>query len=134
MQIGEVAKAAGIKPQTIRFYERKGLIKIPSRTASGYRSYPADTVQIVGFIKQSQALGYTLTEIKQLLSLHEQSGNANQVRALATAKIESINERIESLRQMREHLENFIAKCQCGEKALPDCPAITSFDYSVTET
>lgn len=134
MQIGEVAAGAGVKPQTIRFYERKGLIKPPGRTASGYRAYPASTVRIVRFIKQSQALGYTLTEIKQLLSLHDQSGNAGQFRALATAKIESINERIENLTQIREHLENFVANCKCGNKALPDCPAIQSFDYTVTET
>ncbi len=92
MQIGEVAKEAGIKAQTIRFYERRGLLKTPARTASGYRAFPASVIQIVRFIKQSQELGYTLGEIKQLLALHNRLGNAAQVRALATAKIDSITQ------------------------------------------
>jgi DNA-binding transcriptional MerR regulator len=92
MQIGEVAAQAGVKAQTIRFYERRGLLKTPARTASGYRAYPPSVVQIVRFIKQSQELGYTLAEIKQLLALHDRLGNAAQVRALATAKIDSITQ------------------------------------------
>ena len=81
MQIGEVAAQAGVKTQTIRFYERRGLLKEPMRIASGYRAYPASVVRVVRFIKQSQELGYTLAEIKQLLALHDQNGNAAQVRA-----------------------------------------------------
>ncbi len=92
MQIGEVAAQAGVKAQTIRFYEQRGLLKTPARTASGYRAYPPSVVQIVRFIKQSQELGYTLAEIKQLLALHDRLGNAAQVRALATAKIDSITQ------------------------------------------
>ncbi|MDQ3712126.1 MAG: heavy metal-responsive transcriptional regulator [Acidobacteriota bacterium] len=134
MQIGEVAKEAGIKAQTIRFYERRGLLKTPARTASGYRTYPPSVVQIVRFIKQSQELGYTLAEIKLLLALHGRSGNAAQVRALATAKIDSINQRIESLVQMRDELENIVAHCQCGDKAQPDCPAIEKLDHRATNS
>lgn len=134
MQIGEVAKEAGIKAQTIRFYERRGLLKTPARTTSGYRAYPASVVQIVRFIKQSQELGYTLAEIKQLLVLRDHSGNAAQVRALATAKIDSINKRIESLVQMRDELENIVANCQCGDDAQPDCPAIVKLDHRVANS
>lgn len=134
MQIGEVATQAGVKAQTIRFYERRGLLKTPARTASGYRAYSTNVVQIVRFIKQSQELGYTLAEIKQLLALHDRSGNAAQVRALATAKIDSINQRIESLVQMRDELENIIANCQCGDKAQPNCPAIEKLDHRATNS
>ncbi len=132
MQIGEVAKEAGIKAQTIRFYERRGLLKTPARTASGYRAFPASVIQIVRFIKQSQELGYTLAEIKQLLALRDYSGNAAQVRALATAKIDSITQRIESLARMRDELEILVANCQCGEEAQPDCPAIKKLDHRAT--
>lgn len=132
MQIGEVAAQAGVKTHTIRFYERRGLLKEPMRSTAGYRVYPAGVVRIVRFIKQSQELGYTLAEIKQLLALHEQNGNAAQVRALATAKIASINNRIESLAQMRDELANVVARCQCGSAAEPDCPAIEILDYKAT--
>lgn len=132
MQIGEVAAKAGVNTQTIRFYERRGLLKKPERTRSGYRSYQARVVQIVRFIKQSQELGYTLAEIKQLLALHDKHGNAEEVRALAAAKIESINSRIDVLIQMRNQLENLIANCRCGDKLQPDCPAIQQFDYCAT--
>jgi len=129
MQIGEVAAQAGVNAQTIRFYERRGLLKKPERMRSGYRAYPASVIQVVRFIKQSQELGYTLEEIKQLLALHDRRGNAAQVRALATAKIESINKRIESLVQMRDQLENIVVNCQCGNAAQPDCPAIEKLDH-----
>lgn len=129
MQIGEVAREGGVKAQTIRFYERRGLLKTPARTGAVYRAYPPSVVQIVRFIKQSQELGYTLEEIKQLLALREHSGNAAQVRALAAAKIESINGRIESLTRMRDELENIVARCQCGDEAQPDCPAIQSLNH-----
>ncbi len=134
MQIGEVAAEAGVKTQTIRFYERRGLLKEPMRTASGYRAYSASVVRVVRFIKQSQELGYTLAEIKQLLALHEQNGNAAQVRALATAKIDSINKRIESLAQMRDELENIVANCHCGDEGQPDCPAIEKLDHRATNS
>jgi Hg(II)-responsive transcriptional regulator len=132
MQIGELAKQAGVTTQTIRFYERCGVLKKPERMPSGYRSYSLQTVQTVRFIKQAQELGYTLEEIKQLLFLHEKGGNAEQVRALATAKIESINKRIESLAEMRDQLESFVSNCHCGDKTQPDCPAIAGLDFKTT--
>jgi DNA-binding transcriptional MerR regulator len=134
MQIGEVAAEAGVKTQTIRFYERRGLIREPERTRSGYRAYPASVVDVIRFIKESQELGYTLAEIKQLLALHDKDGNAEQVRALVTAKIEYINNRIDLLIQMRDQLENLAANCHCGDELQPDCPAIKQFDYRSTST
>ena len=130
MQIGEVAAQAGVNPQTIRFYERRGLLEKPARTTSGYRAYSASVVQVVRFIRQSQEFGYTLAEIKQLLVLRDnKNGNAAQVRALATAKIDSINKHIESLEQMRDELENIVANCQCGNRSQPDCPVIKNLDH-----
>jgi DNA-binding transcriptional MerR regulator len=133
MQIGELAKKAGVNTQTIRFYERNGLLNVPPRTASGYRAYSENTAQIVRFIKQSKELGYTLAEIKQLLALHEHSGNATQVRALAIAKIASINDKLEIMTRMRDDLKNMIANCKCGDEGNPDCPAVIKLDYRATE-
>ncbi len=133
MQIGEVAARAGVNAQTIRFYERRGLLKKPARTASGYRTYPVSVVRVVHFIKQSQELGFTLAEIKQLLVLREKKGgNAPQVRALATAKIDSINGHIRSLEKMRDELEAVVSDCQCGGETQPNCPALERFDDQAT--
>ncbi len=106
------------------------MLKKPARTSSGYRAYSASVVQVVHFIRQSQELGYTLAEIKQLLVLRDnKNGNAAQVRALAAAKIDSINKHIESLEQMRDELENIVANCQCGDESQPDCPVIEKLDH-----
>jgi Cu(I)-responsive transcriptional regulator len=132
MRIGKVATEAGVSVQAIRFYERHGLLSEPERLASGYRAYSADTVRIVRFIKQSQELGYTLNEVKQLLQLRERrSGNAAQVRALAEAKIRSIDERIRCLRRMRDELSSLLDACACGD-AQPMCPALEALDQSAT--
>ncbi len=82
------------------------------------------------FIKQSKDLGYTLAEIKQLISFHDAGGNATEIRALATAKIENIKQRIKDLEEMRDQLENLVSRCQCGTKSQPDCPAIKQLDYA----
>ena len=134
MQIGEVAAKAGVNAQTIRFYERRGLLKKPARTRSGYRVYPPSAVGVVRFIKKTQEAGYTLAEIKQLLALHnKKGGNAAEVRTLAEAKIESINRRIESLEKMRGRLQKILAGCQCGGETQPDCPALEAFDYQAAD-
>jgi DNA-binding transcriptional MerR regulator len=134
MQIGEIAREANVNTQTIRFYERLGLLQKPPRTASGYRRYAASTVDIVRFIKQSQEFGYTLSEIKQLLALrdHKQGGNAIQMRALAMTKISNINERIASLEKMRDELEIIVANCHCGDEMMPDCPVLEKLDHKAT--
>jgi len=131
MQIGELAEQAGVNTQTIRFYERRGLLKKPARTQSGYRTYSGGTVTVVRFIKQSQELGYTLAEIKQLLSFHESGGNANEIRELASTKLEDIRRRISGLEEMREQLEAFVANCHCGSAEQPACPPIEKLDFSV---
>lgn len=132
MQIGELAKEAGVNTQTIRFYERRGLLKTPARTQAGYRAYSDSSVQIVQFIKQSKELGYTLTEIKELLTLHDEKGDTAKAKTLAIAKIESINKQIEALTQMRDSLKTFVANCSCGTKLQPDCATIQQLDYKVS--
>lgn len=132
MQIGELAKEAGVNTQTIRFYERRGLLKAPARTQKGYRAYSDGSIQIVQFIKQSKELGYTLAEIKELLNLHEEKGDTAKAKTLAIAKIASIDKQIDNLKQMRNSLEKFVANCSCGTKLQPDCATIQQLDYKVS--
>lgn len=129
MRIGEVAKAAGVNLQTLRFYERCGLLRKPNRNKSGYRSYSVETVQIVCFIKQSQELGYTLQEIKQLLSLRERPDrNSTEVRAIVQSKLSEIERKITQLQQMRGELNQILNTCECGE-VTTRCPTLDNLDH-----
>jgi DNA-binding transcriptional MerR regulator len=131
MKIGEVAAYAGVNVQTIRFYERLGMLPTPARLASGYRIYPKNIVKLIQFIKQSQELGYTLDEIKQLLLLrsNRSKGNAQEVRAVVEAKIETIEDRIKRLKRIRKELKTILQKCQCGDYAQTNCPVLERLEY-----
>jgi DNA-binding transcriptional MerR regulator len=123
MRIGDVAAHAGVSVQTMRFYERKGLIKTPRRLQSGYRDYPEGTVKIVGFIKKNQSSGFTLAEIKSMLKLIA-SGSAaglNRQRDIKK-KIQALDDQIQSLRNIRDELIACLERCQCGDGHSP-CPA-----------
>jgi DNA-binding transcriptional MerR regulator len=88
MRIGEVAAAAGCSIQTLRYYERRGLLQAPERTAAGYRQYPPDTVRLIRFIKRAQDLGFTLDEIEELLKLRDATGKRRgEIRSVAKAKM-----------------------------------------------
>jgi len=129
MRIGEVAAAAGVGVQTLRFYERRGLVK-PSRLVSGYRNYTPDVVAVIRFIKQSQELGYTLGEIKQLLSLRARpSGNAAEVRTLAQAKLRDVENKLERLHRMRDELTHLLDACECGGD-ITRCPTLDALDHA----
>lgn len=117
--IGQVAKQAGIGVETVRFYERQGLIEDPPRTPSGYRQYPPDTVERLRFIRRAKELGFSLNEISELLSL---GGDAcAEVRALAAAKVSDIERRIADLQAMVTVLRRLVASCDAGidEDACP---------------
>lgn len=128
LKIGEVADRAGVNLQTIRYYEREGLLPEPPRLASGYRMFPQDAVRRVRFIKRAQELGFTLSEIKELLALRvdQQRGSAN-VRILAQAKITDIDQKIRTLQSMKRVLKQLADRCPgCGPPS--ECPILESFD------
>lgn len=101
LKIGQVAERGGVNLQTIRYYEREGLLPEPPRLQSGYRMFPDDTVRRVRFIKGAQDLGFTLSEIKELLALRiDQERNSAEVRTLAQAEIFSLRSSRE-LRKLR---------------------------------
>ena len=93
MRMGEVARQAGVNIQTLRYYERRGLLPEPERGTSGYRAYDPDTVRLVRFIKRAQELGFTLREIDDLIELRQSPRRGTEVRAVAFAKVEDIERR-----------------------------------------
>jgi len=129
MRIGKVAADAGVNIQTLRYYERRGLLPEPQRGSSGYRSYDVETVRLVRFIKRAQELGFTLREIKDLIELRESPRRGPQVRAVAAAKVDDIVRRIRQLTAMRKALGGLVAACDC-EGGAPTCPIIEALDDS----
>lgn len=128
MRIGELAAEAGVNLQTIRFYERRGLLREPPRLMSGYRTYSAEAVRTIRFIKRCQGLGFTLTEIAELLQVRERrSVNAARVRTMAEAKVQDIDERIRGLQNMRDELSRLLSRCTCGTGPTV-CPALEAMD------
>lgn len=129
LNIGEVAKRAGVGVDTVRFYERQGLIDEPPRRPSGYRQYPPDTVQRVRFIRRAKELGFTLPEIQDLISLRNVGRGAQrkEVLALAKAKLRDIDQRLAKLQAMRSALDGLIETCACGQ-GRPVCPILAALD------
>lgn len=122
MKIGELAALSGVGIHTVRFYERRGLLKTPLRLASGYRDYAPQAAETIRYIKQAQALGYALNEIKELLRLRAAPvANAAKARASAVAKLHSLDEKIAAMQRMRAELERIINNCDCGTAEQPEC-------------
>lgn len=128
MTIGEVAKAAEIGVETVRFYEREGLIAEPPRRRSGYRQYPPDTVRRVRFIRRAKELGFTLTEIGELLELRvDPTKSCADVRTLARAKMADIEAKMLDLARIQAALAELVRTCR-GKGATSDCPILDALD------
>jgi Hg(II)-responsive transcriptional regulator len=128
MRIGAVAARAGVNPQTLRYYERRGILGEPKRSPSGYREYPTDTVRLIRFIKRAQELGFTLDEIEELIELRQTTPKRRaKVRELAAAKICDIDERLARLQAMRGALSTLVEGCACGAETLT-CPILEALD------
>ncbi|MBL8821119.1 MAG: MerR family DNA-binding protein [Planctomycetia bacterium] len=119
---GALAKQAGLGIETVRYYERRGLLPVPARRSSGYRAYPEDAVLRLRFIKRSQELGFTLKEVKELLALWEDpETDRSIVRSKATAKAADIERRIRDLTVVRAKLLELSANCK-GKGSTKQCP------------
>lgn len=124
MRSGEMAQQAGVNVQTLRYYERRGLLEQPPRSASGYRSYPTEAVQIVRFVKRAQELGFILEEIGELLELAEGGPQeCKQARAVAATRMAELERRIVDLERMRDSLAELVTTCA---RPRPDrrCPLL----------
>lgn len=121
--IGRLAAAAGVGIDTVRFYERAGLMPRPQRTGAGYRSYGPDDVGRLRFIRRAKALGFALDEIAELLALSRGQGGREGVKALAQRRLRNLDERIAELTRLREVLGAYERRCT-GRGALAGCPII----------
>ena len=122
LTIGKLAKTAGVNIETIRYYQRLGLLVEPSKPMSGHRRYRPEQVKRVRFIKRAQALGFTLDEVASLLQLNAACA-CDETRALAARKLALIDQKMAALTAMRQALDGLVQ--QCG--ALDDqvtCPII----------
>ena len=129
LKIGQVAVEAGVHVETLRFYERKGLLKQPRRTPySGYRQYPEEAVRVVRFIKRAQELGFTLKEIEELLRLRDdQDSSCTEVRQAATSKLADIERKLRSLQAMKRALTVLVKSCS-SEGSTRNCPILEALD------
>lgn len=121
--ISKVAKELAINIETVRFYERRGLIEQPSKPVTGYRHYPRETVNRIRFIKRAQELGFTLNEINSLLSLNDKPcGHAQE---LAKHKLLTVKQKIRDLRHLEKALKALLIQCQSNQDD-SHCPVIDS--------
>ena len=127
--IGKVARMAGVGVETIRFYERRGLIEQPPKPAlGGFRAYPDETVRRIRFIRQAQELGFSLREIQDLMSLRaDPAADSGDVRERARVKVTEVNRKIVELERIRSALEALIAACP-GGGALRACSIMDAFE------
>ena len=122
LTIGKLAKAADINVETVRYYQRTGLLEEPAKPAQGYRIYPEETLHRIHFIKRAQRLGFTLKEIEELLELG--SEHCTDIRAKAEEKRDLIQQQIKDLQALQNTLNNLIESCCQGSEN--NCPIVES--------
>jgi DNA-binding transcriptional MerR regulator len=127
VRTGELAAKVAVNPQTLRDYERRGLLAEPDRSPGGYRTYPDGAVRRVRFIKRAQELGFTLAEVETLLLAEGGPDRCDGVRALATEKITDLRRRIAGLRALQAGLTRLVATCELP-RAERECPILHELD------
>jgi len=128
LTISQLADAAGVGRETVRFYERKGLILDPGRSAAGYRRYPAEAVDRLRFIRRAQGLGFTLDEIGDFLELRvDEVAACGAVEVRARAKLVSVAEKLAELKRMQRVLQRLVAACAAREPT-SHCPILEEIE------
>ena len=128
MQIGKLAEEVGVSVQTVRYYERRGLLPEPDRTGTGYRSYDREAVLRLRFVLTAKGLGFTLSEIRELIDLRVDPATvAEDVRTRARQKIQMTQAKITDLRRLLAGLERLVAECDAGGSP-HDCALMHSFE------
>jgi MerR family mercuric resistance operon transcriptional regulator len=125
--IGGLAKAAGVGVETVRYYQRRGLLAEPARPSGEVRRYGDEDLKRLKFIRSAQAAGFTLNEIKELIDLHTSDGRA-RARELAQARVAALDSKIEELREARNALAGLATAC--ARKRGGQCPILSAFDAS----
>lgn len=128
LRIGEVAKKSHVGVETVRFYEREGLIAQPKRTVSGYRQYSESVIKQIQFIQHAKTLGFSLKETGELIKLKSsRNARCTSIKAKAVAKITDIQEKIDALERMKTALEPLVARCKSSDP-ISDCPILNALD------
>lgn len=128
LTIGQVAKQGGVNLQTVRYYERRGLISPKGRRDSGYRFYTEEAIKKIQFIKNAQALGFTLREIMQLLRLQvSDTARCGYIKRKAASKLEDIRTKMKGLKTLEKVLEDLIGACRSGTTT-DQCPILKSLE------
>lgn len=128
LTIGRLAKQAGVGVETIRFYEREGLITQPDKQISGFRQYPADAIRRIRFIRHAKEHGFTLKEVRELLHLRaDTDSTCADVRVRVETKITDIDKHIASLERMRSALSRLAQNC-CKRDPISECPILDELD------
>ncbi|MEE4185822.1 MAG: heavy metal-responsive transcriptional regulator [Gammaproteobacteria bacterium] len=129
LTIGRVAKLAGVGIDTVRFYERRGLLPEARRSAAGYRQYAAGTIDRLQFIRRAKALGFSLEEIGTLLDLQDNGGSKSAVKAITARKLAQIDAKLADLSRMRSVLHNLHQDCS-GAGNVCGCPIIDALAHA----
>ncbi len=128
MWISEAAEQAGVNIQTIRYYERRGLLPRSPRRRSGYRELPDEAVRLVRFIKRAQDLGFSLDEVSELLRLRKSKDRA-KARAVAVRRLRQVEQKIVELSAMRDALRHLIHACHEGTTL--ECPILEALEHDI---
>ncbi|PNU20504.1 heavy metal-responsive transcriptional regulator [Geothermobacter hydrogeniphilus] len=132
LTIGQLAHQSGVGVETIKFYQRRGLVEQPPRPASGFRKYPPEAVRQVRFIRRAKELGFSLQEIGELLDLRMTAGiGCGAIRERAEAKLADIRQKRRDLERMEAVLKQLTASCR-GQGPLNDCPILGALDDEET--
>ena len=127
-KIGEVAKRADVNKETVRYYEQRELIPKPDRRRSGYRIFTQRHIDQIKFIKRAQQLGFTLTEIKELLELRlDEESSCSEIKEEAQQKYQDVSEKIDDLLRIKETLTNLIDSCS-KDRPIRDCPILEALE------
>lgn len=130
MTRGELARYGQVNPETIRYYERSGLLPLPARSESNYRLFSHSAVQRIRFIKRAQAVGFSLEEIRALLDLKfSTDATCHDVQEMVDTKISDIDAKIAALQAMRDELSALFEECPGGDRPTEECPILESFAH-----
>lgn len=130
LTIGTLSRRTGCKVETIRYYERIGLLPVPPRTAGGHRAYAGEHLRRLFFIRRARQLGFALSEVRILLGLSEGGGSCAEVRAVTLDHLAQVRRKIDDLQRLEAVLGEMAARCEDG--AVPDCPIIEAL-FETTE-
>jgi Hg(II)-responsive transcriptional regulator len=129
LTIGVLAKKSDVGVETVRFYERKGLLPKPQKPTSGFKHYEPEDIKRIKFIKRAQDLGFTLREVKELLKLKvDKKATCGQVMKKTDEKMSEVDQKIKDLQRMKKSLKQIKDCCEDGTQTLTECPILECFE------